>query len=306
MEKGQTHLNARSKQGPANICRNNHDAQEKSAKYVFLLCSVISVLLLLLIAIFIFKDSFGFICRIGVGEFLFNDTWAPMDDPPNYGILPMVLGSIIITALSCAGAVPIAIMVASYMAFDCPQRIYNILKPSLNLMTGIPSIVYGFFALTVIVPLMRECFGGDGMNMLSASILLLIMILPTITTMTETALRSVPACFYQGSRALGATHDVTVLRVMIPAAKSGIFAGVILGIGRAIGETMAVILVAGNQTRLTLNPLKGIRTMTTNIIMEMSYAAGEHRDALIATAAVLFIFILFINISLFYLKNKGK
>ena len=280
--------------------------KEEVFKYFFLICSILSIFFLLLICIFIFKDSFGFIGKIGVKNFVLNDAWTPMNVPASYGILPMVIGSILITAMSCIAAVPVSVMVACYLAYDCPKNIYKILKPALNLMTGIPSIVYGFFALTVIVPINRSLFGGTGMNMLSASILLLIMVLPTIISMAEASLRTVPKSFYQGSLSLGATHDETITRVMVPAAKSGIFAGIILGVGRAIGETMAVILVAGNQTRLTLNPLKGIRTMTTNIVLEMAYAAGEHRQALIATAAVLFIFILLINIGFFIVKSRGE
>lgn len=280
--------------------------KEEVFKYFFLICSILSIFFLLLICIFIFKDSFGFIGKIGVKNFVLNDAWTPMNVPASYGILPMIIGSVLITAMSCIAAVPVSIMVACYLAFDCPKNIYRILKPALNLMTGIPSIVYGFFALTVIVPINRSLFGGTGMNMLSASILLLIMVLPTIISMAEASLRTVPKSFYQGSLSLGATHDETITRVMVPAAKSGIFAGIILGVGRAIGETMAVILVAGNQTRLTFNPLKGIRTMTTNIVLEMAYAAGEHRQALIATAAVLFIFILLINIGFFIVKNRSE
>lgn len=280
--------------------------KEEVFKYFFLICSILSIFFLLLICIFIFKDSFGFIGKIGVKNFVLKDAWAPMNVPASYGILPMIIGSVLITAMSCIAAVPVSIMVACYLAFDCPKSIYRILKPALNLMTGIPSIVYGFFALTVIVPINRSLFGGTGMNMLSASILLLIMVLPTIISMAEASLRTVPQSFYQGSLSLGATHDETITRVMVPAAKSGIFAGIILGVGRAIGETMAVILVAGNQTRLTFNPLKGIRTMTTNIVMEMAYAAGEHRQALIATAAVLFIFILLINIGFFIAKSRSE
>ena len=280
--------------------------KEEVFKYFFLICSILSIFFLLLICIFIFKDSFGFIGKIGVKNFVLNDAWTPMNVPASYGILPMIIGSVLITAMSCIAAVPVSIMVACYLAFDCPKNIYKILKPALNLMTGIPSIVYGFFALTVIVPINRSLFGGTGMNMLSAAILLLIMVLPTIISMAEASLRTVPKSFYQGSLSLGATHDETITRVIVPAAKSGIFAGIILGVGRAIGETMAVILVAGNQTRLTFNPLKGIRTMTTNIVLEMAYAAGEHRQALIATAAVLFIFILLINIGFFIVKNRSE
>ena len=279
---------------------------EEISKYFFLICSVLSIFFLLLICVFIFKDSLAFFGKVGVKKFLFNDSWAPMNQPPTYGILSMILGSVIITALSCIAAVPVSIIVAAYLAFDCPKKFYRILKPGLNLMTGIPSIVYGFFALTIIVPINKSLFGGTGMNILSASVLLLIMILPTIISMAEASLRTVPKSFYQGSLSLGATHDETITRVMIPAARSGIFAGIILGIGRAIGETMAVILVAGNQTRLTLNPLKGIRTMTTNIVLEMAYAAGDHRQALIATAGVLFVFILIINTSFFIVKNRRE
>ncbi|WP_435529956.1 phosphate ABC transporter permease subunit PstC [Peptoniphilus olsenii] len=279
--------------------------KEEVFKYFFLLCSILSIFFLLLICVFIFKDSFAFIGKVGVKEFIFNDSWSPSNKPPSYGILPMMLGSIIITALSSIAAIPIAVMVSCYLAFDCPRGIYKILKPALNLMTGIPSIVYGFFALTIIVPINRSIFGGTGMNMLTASILLLIMILPTIISMAEASLRTVPKSYYQGSLSLGATHDETITRVMVPAAKSGIFAGIILGVGRAIGETMAVILVAGNQTRLTFNILKGMRTMTTNIVMEMAYAAGDHRQALIATAAVLFIFILLINLGFFAMKKRS-
>ena len=280
--------------------------KEEVFKYFFIICSILSIFFLLLICIFIFKDSLAFIGKVGVKNFVLNDAWTPMNVPASYGILPMIIGSVLITAMSCIASVPVSIMVACYLAFDCPKNIYRILKPALNLMTGIPSIVYGFFALTVIVPINREVFGGTGMNMLSAAILLLIMVLPTIISMSEASLRTVPQSFYQGSLSLGATHDETITRVMVPAAKSGIFAGIILGVGRAIGETMAVVLVAGNQTRLTLNPLKGIRTMTTNIVMEMAYAAGEHRQALIATAAVLFIFILLINIGFFIAKSRSE
>lgn len=279
--------------------------KEEVFKYFFLVCSILSIFFLLLICLFIFKDSFSFMSKIGVKNFLFNDNWSPANKPPSYGILPMMMGSVIITALSSIAAIPISIMVSCYLAFDCPKKIYRVLKPALNLMTGIPSIVYGFFALTIIVPINKQLFGGTGMSMFTASELLLIMILPTIISMAESSLRTVPESYYQGSLSLGATHDETITRVMVPAAKSGIFAGIILGVGRAIGETMAVILVAGNQTRLTFNVLKGMRTMTTNIVLEMAYAAGDHRQALIATAAVLFIFILLINIGFFVLKRKS-
>lgn len=286
--------------------KNRNFTKEEVFKYFFLICSVLSIFFLLLICIFIFKDSIKFISKIGLDKFVLNAKWSPSASVPSYGILSMIVGSIIITAISCICAVPVSILVSSFLAYDCPDKLYKFLKPALNLMAAIPSIVYGFFALNIIVPLNRMIFNGNGMNMLSASILLLIMILPTIISISEASLRAVPKSYYQGSLSLGATHDMTVTKVMIPSAKSGIFAGIILGIGRAIGETMAVILVAGNQPRVSFNVLKGIRTMTTNIVLEMGYASGEHKDALIATAAILFIFILIINISLFMMKKRSN
>lgn len=280
--------------------------KEEVFRYFFLLCSLLSVLFIVLMCLFIFRDSFSFIQKVGLRNFVGNASWHPMDEPPSFGILSMVEGSLFITFLSCVCAVPVGVMVSSYMAYDCPKKLYRLLKPALNLMAGIPSIVYGFFALNVIVPVVKVCFGGKGMSILAASILLFIMILPTIVAISEAALRAVPHSFYEGSLSLGATHEQTVTKIMIPAAKSGIFAGVILGVGRAIGETMAVILVAGNQARVTFDVTKGIRTLTTNIVLEMGYAAGMHRDALIATAAVLFLFILAINGMFFVVKKRSR
>ena len=282
------------------------DFKETIVKYLFLLCALLSVLFIILISVFIFQGGFNVFRVVGVKDFIFNKSWAPMNTPASYGILPMIFGSIIITFLASIMAIPIAVFSAIYLAIDCPKKVYRFLKPALNLMAGIPSIVYGFFALTVIVPMMRDMFGGNGMSILTASILLLIMILPTIISISESAIRAVPKSYYQGGIALGANHERAVLKIVLPAAKSGVFAGIILGIGRAIGETMAVILVAGNQTRLTFNIFKGIRTMTTNIVLEMGYATGMHAEALIATACVLFIFILIINISFFVVKKRSE
>jgi phosphate transport system permease protein len=192
------------------------------------------------------------------------------------------------------------------MARFCPQKLYRVLKPAIDLLAGIPSIVYGFFGLMVVVPLMQDIFGGSGKSMLTASLLLGIMILPTIIGVTETALRAVPENYYEGALALGATHEQSVFFVLLPAAKSGIMAGVVLGIGRAIGEAMAVSIVAGNQAIMPRGLLKGVRTLTTNIVLEMGYAADLHRDALIATAVVLFVFILLINLLFNLLKGRDK
>ncbi|NLY20526.1 MAG: phosphate ABC transporter permease subunit PstC [Tissierellia bacterium] len=285
---------------------NINKARESITKYFFLLCAFLSVIFILLISAFIFNGGYNFIKQVGIKDFIFNSKWKPLDTPASYGISSMIIGSLLVTFLASIMAIPIAIFTSSFLVFDCSPKLYRILKPALNLMAGIPSIIYGFFALTVMVPIMKNLFGGDGMNILTASMLLLIMILPTIISIAESSIRAVPKSYYAGSVALGASHERTVMRVMLPSAKSGIFAGIILGIGRAIGETMAVILVAGNQPRTTFNILKGIRTMTTNIVMEMGYAEGLHREALIATAAVLFIFILIINISFFIFKKRSE
>ncbi|WP_138160081.1 phosphate ABC transporter permease subunit PstC [Peptoniphilus catoniae] len=280
--------------------------KEKVYKYFFLICALLSILFIILISVFIFKGGFNVFKTVGIKDFIFNTKWAPMDTPASYGILSMIWGSIAVTILASLMAVPVAIFTSLYLALDCPPNLYKVLKPALNLMAGIPSIVYGFFALTAIVPIMKKLFGGNGMSILTAGLLLFVMILPTIVSISETAIRAVPKSYYQGSVALGATHERTALKVILPAARSGIFAGIILGIGRAIGETMAVILVAGNQTRMTFNIFKGIRTMTTNIVLEMAYATGLHEESLIATACVLFIFILIINLSFFIFKKRSE
>ena len=217
----------------------------------------------------------------------------------------MIWGTVYITLIACVLGIPIGVLTAAYLAKSCNKKLYRFLKPALNLMAGIPSIVYGFFALVVIVPLIRDNLSGKGTSILAAGILLAIMILPTIISLSESAIRAVPESYYNGSLALGATEERSIYKVVIPAAKSGIFASIVLGIGRAIGETMAVILVAGGQPRITFNPLKGIRTLTTNVVTDMAYAQGQHREALIASGLVLFIFILLINAALFAVKKRG-
>ena len=217
----------------------------------------------------------------------------------------MIVASIYVTAGAILIGVPIALFTSVFMAHYCPKKIYPICQAAVNLMSGVPSVVYGFFGLVLIVPLMNAMTGKDGSTMLTASILLAIMILPTIIGVSETAIRSVPEHYYEGSLALGADPIRSVFFATLPAAKSGIMAGVILGVGRAIGETMAVIMVAGNQPRLTGDLLKGIRTMTANIVLEMGYATDLHREALIATGVVLFVFILLINLC-FSLVKGGK
>ena len=232
--------------------------------------------------------------EIGVGDFLLGTKWKPSIDV--YGILPMILGSVYVTAGALVIGVPIGILTAIFMAYFCPEKIYGVLKPAVELLAGIPSVIYGFFGLVVLVPFVRDNLGGTGLSMLTASILLGMMILPTVISVAEAALRAVPKSYYEGSLALGADHTRSVFSIIVHASKSGIFAAIVLGIGRAIGETMAVIMVAGNQARIPQGLLEGVRTMTANIVIEMGYAADLHRDALIATAVVLFIFIVIINI----------
>lgn len=277
---------------------------ERLMQIVFFIAACTSVLAVALICIFLFANGIPAIAKIGIPDFLLGQKWKPSNNL--YGILPFILGSIYVTAGSIVIGVPLALLLSVFLAFYCPKRLYLVLKTMVNLMAGIPSVVYGFFGLVMIVPLMRQITGKDGSTMLTASILLGIMILPTVTGVTESALRSVPMSYYEGALALGATHERSVFCTIFPAAKSGIMAGVVLGIGRSIGETMAVIMVAGNQTWMPQGLLKGVRTMTTNIVMEMGYAADLHREALIATGVVLFVFILIINLCVSALKRKAE
>ncbi len=279
--------------------------KEKIMKGVFFTAALASILAVFLICLFLFTNGIPAMSKIGLFEFLLGRNWKPNDVPAVYGIFPMILGSIYITAGAILLGVPIGLLTAIFMARFCPKRIYKVLKQAVSLLAGIPSVVYGFFGLVVIVPLVRQLFGGSGSSILTASVLLGIMILPTIIGVSESALRAVPDHYYENALALGATHERAVFRVVFPAAKSGVLASIVLGIGRAIGETMAVIMVAGNQARMPTGLLKGIRTLTSNIVIEMGYAAELHREALIATGVVLFIFILIINIAFSTLKRRA-
>lgn len=280
------------------------NSKEMIMKGIFFLSACFSIVALLLIVVFIFANGVPFMLDYGFFKFIFGMEWTPTNSPASYGIFPMIIGSIYVTLGAAVVGVPIGVMTAIFMADFCPPFLYKILKPAVNLMAAIPSIVYGFFALQVFTPLIRQYFGGNGYSVLTASILLGIMILPTVISLSESALRAVPRTYYTGSIALGATHERSIFRVLLPAAKSGIISSIILGIGRAIGETMAVVLIAGNQAIIPDSLLSGVRTLTTNIVIEMAYATGEHRDSLIATAVVLFGFILLINSIFLYFKNK--
>ncbi len=269
--------------------------REVLMKNVFLLAALTSIIAVALICIFLFANGIPAMSKIGVFRFLLGKDWSPGNEPATYGIFPMILGSIYVTVGALIIGAPIGVLTAVFMAKFCPKKIHKILKPAVGLLAGIPSVVYGFFGLVIIVPFVRNVFGGNGSSMLTASILLGIMILPTIIEVSESAIRAVPDSYYEGALSLGASRERSIFFATLPAAKSGIMASIVLGIGRAIGETMAVIMVAGNQARMPVGLLKGIRTLTANIVIEMGYAADLHRGALIATAVVLFVFILIIN-----------
>lgn len=276
--------------------------KEESARILFLLAAGFSILAVILICLFLFANGIPAMHKIGVFNFLFGTKWKPGNNL--FGIFPMIVGSLYVTALAVIFGVPVGLLTAVFLSRFCPQKLHKVLKPAVDLLAGIPSVVYGFFGLMVIVPFVRNVFGGNGSSILTAGILLGMMILPTIISVSESSLNAVPESYYEGARALGATHERAVFLTVLPAAKSGIMAGIILGVGRAIGETMAVIMVAGNQARLTGNILKGIRTLTANIVLEMGYAADLHREALIATGVVLFVFILGINVAFNLVKNR--
>lgn len=285
------------------------DVKETVMKYVFLVCACASILAVILICAFLFANGVPAIGKIGVFNFLLGETWKPGNDL--YGILPFILGSIYVTAGAIVIGVPIGLLTAIFMARFCPKSIYRFMKPAVDLLAGIPSVVYGFFGMVVLVPFVRDFFGqtlgfgGNGSSMFTASVMLGIMILPTIISVGESSIRAVPNSYYEGSLALGATHERSVFCTIVPAAKSGIMAGIILGIGRAIGETMAVIMIAGNQPRMPKGIFEGVRTLTSNIVMEMGYATDLHREALIATAVVLFVFILIINLLFSLVKRRS-
>ena len=255
--------------------------KEAVMKWVFMAAAAVSILAVGLICIFLFANGVPAIGKIGVADFLLGKTWKPGNNI--YGIFPMIVGSVYVTAGAIIVGVPLGILCAVFLVWFCPKRLYKIIKPAVELLAGIPSIVYGFFGLMVLG----------------------IMILPTIIGVSESNIRAVPMSYYEGSLGLGATHERSVFFAVLPAAKQGILAGVVLGIGRAVGETMAVVMIAGNQPILPDSIFSGVRTMTANIVMEMGYATDLHREALLGTAVVLFVFILIINLSFSLLKRRA-
>lgn len=270
--------------------------------------ALISVVAVLAICLFLLMRGIPAIGEIGFVDFILNEKWGPTNTPASYGILSMIVGSIYVTAGAIVIGVPIGLLCAIFLAEFCPERLYQIVKPAVNLLAGIPSIIFGFFGMEIVVPFVRETLGGNGYSIVSSSIILGIMVLPTIISISESSIRAVPESYKEGSYGVGATKEETVFKVVVPAAKSGIFTSIILGIGRAIGETMAVVMVAGNAVMplSKIQILKPIRTLTTNIVMEMSYASGLHEESLIATGVVLFVFIIALNTSLSLIKTRAN
>ncbi|NLM04341.1 MAG: phosphate ABC transporter permease subunit PstC [Clostridiales bacterium] len=277
---------------------------EKTVETWFLLCAIIAILFLGIISIYLFLEGTPAIFKIGLKEFILGSKW--MTSAEIFGIFPMIIASIYGTLGAIVLGVPIGIFTAIFMAEIAPEPIVKIVRPAIELLAGIPSVIYGFFGLIVIVPIIDNIFGNGGNSLLAAIIILGIMILPTIVNISESAIREVPKSYKEGSLALGASQIQTIFRVILPAARSGILAGVVLGIGRAIGETMAVILVAGNTPLLPESITDRVRTMTSNIALEMSYAFGLHQEALFATGVILFIFIILINVALHLLVFRSE
>ncbi len=278
--------------------------KEGIAKALFVGAAGISILAVALICVFLFANGIPAIAEIGLPEFIFGTTWRPANDI--YGIFPMIVASIYVTAGAMLVGVPTGLLCAIFLSRFASGKVVSILKPGVELLAGIPSVVYGFFGLVVMVPFIRSAMPGNGLSLLAAALLLGIMILPTIITVAQSALDAVPKKYYEGALALGADHERSVFRVIVPAAVSGIMAAVVLGVGRAIGETMAVIMVAGNQAILPDSIFDGVRTMTANIVLEMGYAADLHRGALIATGVVLFVFIMLLTFLFNVIKKRGE
>ena len=267
--------------------------KEKLSGRIFFALALSSISALALITIFIIVQGAPIIAEVGVLNFIFGMTWAPSQG--EFGIFPMIIGSLSVTLGAIIIGVPIGICCSIFLSEFAPAAMRNMFRPAIQLLAGIPSVVYGFWGLIFVVPLIRDYLGGPGLSILSGSIILRIMILPTVITISESSILALPPQFKEGALALGATHWQTIRSVMLPAAKSGIVAAVILGIGRALGETMAVIMVLGNAVAVPKSVLDPVRTLTTNIGIEMGYAAGEHRHALFATGIVLFIIIMILN-----------
>lgn len=276
--------------------------KEKLSERVFLLIALSTLSVLALITVFIFIKGIPIIAKVGIINFVFGMKWAPSQGA--YGIFPMIVGSVSVTIGAAIVGVPIAICCSIFLAEYAPAKLRNVFRPAIQLLAAIPSVVYGFWGVLFVVPMIRNYLGGPGLSILAGSIILGIMILPTIISITEVSLLALPRHYKDGALALGLTQWQTIHSLLLPAAKSGIVAAVILGLGRAIGETMAVIMVLGNAVALPESVLDPVRTLTTNIGIEMGYASGEHQQALFATGIVLFVIIMILNATAQYITRK--
>lgn len=280
--------------------------QDNAIRLSLLGLAMSAVTALAVITTFILKEGVPVIFRYGLGAFLFGTEWKPTAEPPIFGVFAMIAGSFAVTAGALAIGVPVGLGSAIFLSEFAPKKVAVVLKPALELLAGIPSVVFGFMGMLVLLPFIRVHLGGPGASVLGGSAILGIMILPTVISISVDALRSVPRSYREGSFALGATGWQTTWRVTLPAARGGLVAAVILGMGRAVGETMAVIMVTGNTVQIPHSPLSPVRTLTSNIALEMSYASGEHREALFATGVILFVIIMALNTVANTVARLGK
>jgi phosphate transport system permease protein len=278
------------------------EVKEKFIEKIFLLVALSSISILALIAFFIFEQGLPLIFKIGPGAFILGERWVPSQGA--FGILPMIIGSFWVTIGALLLGIPLGLACSIFLCEWTPPSVGMVLRPAIQLLAAIPSVIYGFWGLVVLVPLVRNYLGGPGLSILSGSMILGFMILPTIISISEDSLKALPPSYKAGALALGATHWQTIWRVLIPAARSGIVAGIILGMGRAIGETMAMIMILGNAVKIPTSVLNSARTLTTNIGIEMGYASGDHRQALFATGIILFFIIMILNSSAIVLSRR--
>lgn len=279
--------------------------KERIIGLVLAITALAALLALALITFFIFQAGLPLIAKVGLPGFLFNTTWNPTAKEPSFGILPMIVGSLWVTLGAMVIGVPLGLAVTIFLVDLAPERVSAFMRPAVQLLAGIPSVVYGFIGLTLLAPLVRNTLGGPGLSVLTGAIVLGIMILPTIISISEDAIRSVPPALRQGALALGATRWQVIKDIVIPAARSGIIASIVLGMGRALGETMAVIMMIGNSLQLPTSVLDSATTLTSNIGLEMAYASGAHRQALFATGIMLFIIIMVLNGTTTALVRRG-
>lgn len=278
--------------------------KENAMRAVFLFCAVFSVLALTAITVFLLAGGVPFIAKTGVGRFLLGTDWQPLSDNPVYGIFPMIVTTLYVTALSVVTGLGTGLLTAVCLYRFCPKRLVLPIRQMINLLAGIPSVIFGLFGMTVIVPFIRDYLSpnGVGYGILSSSIVLGIMVLPTIVSVSLDAMQAVPESYYEGALALGATKEQATFRIMLPAAKSGILAGTVLAVGRAVGETMAVIMVIGGSPEMPKSLFQSVRTLTANIAMGAMELSGDSLSALIATGVVLFVFTLVLNVSFAAMK----